>query len=212
MWLDIEQNSQEWLQARSGKLTGSAISKVMANYGKAFGEPAKKLAVNIAIEQITGKPIESNYTNEHMERGHEQEPIARMQYESEFFCDVDNGGFFDNGLTGCSPDGLVSANGIIEIKSVIAHVQYATLKRNDIDPSYKWQTVFNLKESGKEWLDYVSFCAEFPVGNQLIVHRIYAEQKKDEFKMMDSRIAEFSELIDAVIYDINGNVISEDAA
>ena len=37
---------------RAGRLTSSKLGTVMANLGKAFGEPAKKYAVDIAIEQI----------------------------------------------------------------------------------------------------------------------------------------------------------------
>ena len=105
MFHDVEQNTDEWLDMRIGKLTGSGCSKIMANYGKAFGEPAKKAAVQVAVEQLTGKrSISSCYSNEHMERGHEQEPIARALYEDKYFIDVTNGGFFDCGNTGCSPD------------------------------------------------------------------------------------------------------------
>ena len=38
---DVEQNTDEWLNLRIAKITGSSISKIMANYGKAFGDPAK---------------------------------------------------------------------------------------------------------------------------------------------------------------------------
>ena len=202
MFLDMRQNSDEWLLARSGKVTGSAISKIMANYGKAFGDPAKKLAANIAVEQLTGKNIASTYSNDHMQRGHEQEPIARMMYEETYFCDVDNGGFFDNDFTGCSPDGLVDADGVIEIKSVIASVQYATVKRGAFDPTYKWQLNFNLKETGREWIDYISFCNEFPEGKKLFIQRLYAEQQQEEFKMIESRQAEFKRLVDEIKLDI----------
>ncbi len=53
------------------------MGKVMAHYGKAFGKPAQEMAVNIAIEQITGIKIESGYSNAHMERGDEQGPHLR---------------------------------------------------------------------------------------------------------------------------------------
>jgi hypothetical protein len=119
---DVAQNEDEWFALRAGRLTSSKLGTIMANYGKAFGEPAKKYAVNIAIEQITGKPIASTYTNEHMERGHEQEPVARMLYEEENFTEITNGGFFGSEFIGCSPDGLEGNNGVIEIKSVIAPV------------------------------------------------------------------------------------------
>ena len=60
---DVEQNTDEWFALRAGMLTGSGFGKIMANYGKAFGDPAKKYAANIAIEQITGTPISSDYSN-----------------------------------------------------------------------------------------------------------------------------------------------------
>ncbi len=202
MWIDVEQNTDEWLTARTGKVTGSAISKVMANYGKAFGEPAKKLAVNIAVQQITGKYTESTYSNEHMERGHAQEPIARALYEDEFFCSVKHGGFFDNGFTGCSPDGILD-DGLIEIKSVIASTQYTTIKKDGVDSAYKWQVIFNLKESEKEWLDYISYCSEFPLGRQLFIKRLFASQFEKEFKEIDERLDEYKELVESIKSDIS---------
>jgi hypothetical protein len=144
-FIDVEQNTDEWFAMRAGKLTSSKLGTIMANYGKPFGEPAKKYAVNIAIEQITGKPISSDYSNSHMARGHEQEPIARMMYESETFCDVLNGGFYSSEFIGCSPDGRVGSNGAIEIKSVISNIHFASIKRQNVDPAYKWQCIGNVK-------------------------------------------------------------------
>ena len=71
-FIDVNQNTDEWFQMRCGKLTSSKLGTIMANYGKAFGEPAKKYAVNIAIEQITGNPIASTFSNDHMQRGHDR--------------------------------------------------------------------------------------------------------------------------------------------
>ena len=202
MWIDIDQNTDESLRLRSGKVTGSVISMIMANYGKLFGEPAKKLAVDICIEQITGKQTATGYTDYHMERGHEQDPIARMLYERENFCKVDKGGFYDNGETGCSPDGLIKKDGMVEIKSVIPSVQYKTLKRGSYDPAYKWQLNFNLKESGREWIDYVSFCSGFPDNRKLIVYRIYAKDQAEEFEMINKRLSDFKVSIATVKKDI----------
>lgn len=195
---DIPQNEDEWFSMRAGLLTSSKLGTIMANYGKAFGEPAKKYAVNIAIEQITGKPIPSTFSNAHMERGHEQEPIARMMYEDQTFFEVTNGGFFGSSFVGCSPDGLVDDCGVIEIKSVIAPVHFATVKRQSLDPAYRWQCIGNLMFTGREWLDFISYCAEFPEGKQLFTHRIYPANLEDEFKMINIRIVEFKKLVDDV--------------
>lgn len=194
---DIEQNSDEWYQLRAGKLTGSGFGKIMSNFGKAFGDPAKKYASNIAIEQLTGKAISSDYSNAHMERGHEQEPIARMMYEDEFFCEVTNGGFFDCGFVGVSPDGLVSDDGVIEIKSVVPSVHHANLKRQSFDPSYKWQLVGNLFFTKRKWIDFISFCADFPDGKRLYTCRLEADDLHQEFEMLAARIEQFSDLVEA---------------
>lgn len=192
---DIDQNGDDWYQIRAGRLTSSKLGCVMANLGKAFGEPAKKYAVDIAIGQITGRAVQSSYQNDHMARGHEQEPLARILYEEETFCDVTNGGFFGSEFIGCSPDGLVDDNGVIEIKSVISGVHYNNVKRQNIDPAYKWQCIGNLKFTGRDWLDFISFCAEFPEGSQLFVWRIRKEDLEEEFAIMDARIAEFKTLV-----------------
>ena len=194
---DVAQNSDEWYALRAGSFTSSNASKVMANLGKAFGDPAKKYAVNIAVEQITGAPMVSDYTNEHMERGHEQEPIARMLYEEENFCDVTNGGYFDLGFIACSPDGMVHDDGVIEIKSVIASVHFANIKRQSIDPAYKWQCIGNLKFTGRDWLDFVSYCADFPEDKRLFTHRIWKKDLEEEFNQISNRIEEFEKLVES---------------
>ena len=167
----------------------------MANFGKSFGEPAKKYAANIAIEQITGEPIPSDYTNEHMQRGHEQEPIARMLYEESTFTDVSNGGFFSSDFVGCSPDGLVDDDGAVEIKSVIATTHFATVKRQALDPAYRWQCIGILKFTDREWLDFISYCQVIPEGKQLFIHRLIADNLKEEFEKIDQRVYEFEQLV-----------------
>jgi hypothetical protein len=204
MFLDVDQGSDEWLALRLGKVTGSGLSKVMANAGKAFGDPAKKYAVELALEQITGKSQSVFYSNAHMDRGHEQEPIARMLYEDTHFCEVSNGGFFDNGKTGCSPDGLIYHDGVLEIKCVIGSVQFETIKRGKFDPKYKWQLVFELRETGRDWVDYVSYSSDFPESKRLIEYRIARDDFVEEFKMVDDRLEQFFKLVDENKRIING--------
>ena len=203
MWIDVQQNTDEWLDLRAGKVTGSAISKIMSNYGKAFGDPAKKLAINIAVERITGKRVETDhYSNAHMDRGHREEPLARMEYEDKFFCDVLNGGFYDNGNTGCSPDGRVVTNGLVEIKSVIPTTHYPTVKRGSYDPSYKWQYIFNLREAKAEWLDFVSYCSSYPEQKRLYTFRIKKNDVLPELEQINIRLAEFEKSVNIIIKDI----------
>ena len=197
MWIDIQQNEEAWFDLRLGKVTGSIISKVMANFGKAFGQPAKDLAVNLAIEQITRVRQIGGYSNAHTERGHIEEPLARQLYEEQYFIDVTNGGFYDNGATGCSPDGH-SGEGLIEIKSAIASIHYERRRKDTFDYGYKWQLIFNMKESKKPWIDFISYCSAFPEQTRLFVKRLERDDYKPEYKMIDDRTGEFFELLETI--------------
>ena len=205
MWIDIEQNTDEWLDLRVGRLGGSSIGKVMANYGKAFGKPAHDKATQLALEKIRGRSFEDGYTNAHMERGHAEEPIARKLYEETTFTEVTNGGYFSIGESiGFSPDGLVDDDGVVEIKSVLETVHFETVNLNRYDPKYKWQLCFNLKYSRRDWIEYVEFCSTFPEGKKLYIQRLYAEELYAEFHMIDTRLAEFFKLVDEKIAVIMG--------
>lgn len=198
MWHDVEQNTDVWQALRCGKATASQFGCFMANEGKAFGDPAKKYALQIALERVTGKKSEFSFSNEHMERGHEQEPVARMLYEDERFVDVLNGGFFDCGDHGDSPDGLIGTDGVLEVKSVIAPTHYATLRRGSFDPSYRWQLIGHLDCTGRDWVDFASYCSDFPEGRQLIVHRLVRAECADELARLNARRSEFLELVSGI--------------
>ncbi len=201
---DVQQNTDVWMALRCGKATASNFACFMANDGKPFGDPAKRYALQIALEISTGKKAEFSFSNEHTERGHEQEPVAQMLYEQERFTDVANGGFFCWGEYGDSPDGLIDDDGVIEIKSVIAPTHYATLLRGSFDPSYRWQLVGHLDCTGRDWVDFISYCADFPEDKQLIVHRLYREQCETELKRLAERRAEFLALVQDTLKTIKG--------
>jgi hypothetical protein len=205
MWIDVEQNTEAWDLLRVGKVTSSSLACVMANYGKAFGEPAKKYATQIALGQITGEPSKNNYQNAHMERGNLEEPIARAMYEERYLVSVGNGGFYDLGDVGCSPDGLVGDDGVIEIKSAINTIHFDRVAKQSYDASYKWQLAGNLKFSGRDWIDFISYCADYPEDKQLYVYRCFADDFRDEFKMIDTRLDEFRELIAVAKHTILNN-------
>lgn len=189
---DIAQNTDEWLAMRAGKLTGSGLSKIMANYGKAFGNPAKQYVKNTALERITGKPVRSKYKNEAMEKGHENEPIAIMEYSDLTFSEVTNGGFFCNEFVGCSPDGLVGDHGLIEVKFADqSAIHFDRIKRQSFDSAYKWQVIGNLMLTGRKWIDFISYCPEYPKGKQIYIKRVFAKDVQDEFEMIRKRIEMF---------------------
>jgi hypothetical protein len=192
---DVQQNTDEWQSLRTGRATASNFSCFMANDGKAFGDPAKDYALKIALERVTGRRAEFSFTNDDMERGHEQEPTARMIYEDDRFVDVGNGGFFDCGEYGDSPDGLIGDDGVLEIKCVVAKTHYAALRRGSFDPAYRWQLVGHLDCTGRQWVDFASYCADFPESEQLIVYRLTRDECAAELERLRERRAQFLALV-----------------
>lgn len=193
---DVKQNTDEWLALRAGVLTGSAMATVMAKYGQAFGDPAKKLARRFAIERLTGEPAESgNYSNASMQRGHEFEALARDAYEREMMVTVTNGGFFTNdaGTVGDSPDGLVGSEGVFEAKCPLVDAHFACIERGAPDPAYKWQIQNHLWTPDRKWCDYVQFNPDFPEGKKLIIHRVYRDEAM--IQQMLYRTTEFEKLV-----------------
>lgn len=203
MWEKIEQRTDEWFAARAGKATGSEMSKIMAHYGKPFGRPALALAERLAAERISGSPIlEAGFANQNMTNGIILEPVAIRLYEETTFSTVTNGGFFNNGTHGASPDGLVGEEGVIEVKCGIASVHEERRKRWGIDSCYKWQTAHELNSAiisgGKaKWLDFVSYCHELEYPKNIIVFRVKASDKKflEHKKKMELRLAEFEVVV-----------------
>lgn len=156
---DIEQGSDEWRDLRSGLVTASEFSQVLA---KGQGKTRRTLLLKKAGERITGNPSES-YSNNHMERGHEQEGIARELYVKHSGNEVTECGFMRNGNMGYSPDGLIGDNGLIEIKSRLAHIQADSLLKNEVPRENIAQIQGGLLVSEREFLDYVSYCPGMPI-------------------------------------------------
>lgn len=110
---DIQQNTPEWLNVRLGKFTASTFSDL-------FSKPSTKTyqnAINkVVFERLTHELPES-FSNDWAERGHELEAEAIEAYEMRTFTKVNRVGFVEmDDWTGCSPDGLIGEDGLIQVK------------------------------------------------------------------------------------------------
>lgn len=162
--------------------------------GKAFGKPAIDYARKKALEIVTGEIDDTaSFRNNYMERGNELEPLAIQLYEEEKFYAVDNGGFYEKGIYGDSPDGNIGSNGCLEVKCVIPNVHWERIEKGGIDGAYKWQVCGHLMVSGRDWCDFVSYCPEFAKGKQLYIHRVYRDEEM--INKLKERLLEFEQLI-----------------
>lgn len=153
IYKDLEQRSEEWHKVRAGKLTASSFHTLLGN-----SETKKTLLLKITAERITGKCIEDNYSNEDIERGIELEDDARNNYQEKTFNLVEEVGFAElDEYVGCSPDGLVGNEGMIEIKCPRETTFLSQVLSGRIKPEYITQMQFNLYVLNRQWCDYVMY-------------------------------------------------------
>jgi len=168
--LEMEQGTQEWLEARLGCPSGSGFSKIITSSGQPSSS-AETYINQLIAELVTGETTHVHVT-EAMQRGTELEEFARMNYELEMSCDVAQVGFcmHDTLRCGVSPDGLIDEDGGLEIKcpTPSTHVKY--LRKGTLPSEYKAQVQGCLWITEREWWDFMSYHPQMP--NLMIrVHR-----------------------------------------
>lgn len=169
---DIEQNTEEWFELRRGKFTASMFSDLMMSETTAT---YKKAIYQILFERRYGKtPSDKAYSNKAMEWGKELEPYARQWYEQNNFIKVQSGGFVEyDGWVGCSPDGLVGDDGLIEIKSVYYNTFIDYKINGQLPTDYKYQVHGQLWITGRQWCDFIGYHPDVEDSNFVV--RVYPD-------------------------------------
>lgn len=173
------QESQEWMLARVGAFTASRASDLMAKTRSGPSASRGNLLTLLAVERLTGQPVET-YSNGAMQRGIELEGEARDAYSFETGYPVEEVGYIahpDIERCGCSPDGLVGDDGLVELKcpaSMAKHLE--ALRTGSHAQEYAWQLQHQLMVTGRKWVDAASYDPRFPDGLQLAIKRVYRNE------------------------------------
>ena len=162
--INCVQGSPEWMLARAGIPTASEFHNLLTpkfeiRKGKT---PETYLAQKVAERWEHGPLI--GFSSFATEAGHIVEGEARSWYEFEFGETVQTVGLVttDDGLVGCSPDGLIGDDGGIEIKSPqsVSHVKY--LQAGVVPEDYIVQLYGALYVSGRKWWNFLSYRRGYP--------------------------------------------------
>jgi len=150
-YIYCEQQSEEWFKVRLGLLTASHFSEVLNK-----GSGRKTYMLRLLAERMAGE-VHPAFSNEYMKNGIETEPFAREYYEGLKKVKVEQVGFIKTGDIGCSPDGLVGDDGIIEIKCPLPSTHLGYILQDKMPTVYIPQVQGNLMVSGRQWCDFISF-------------------------------------------------------
>lgn len=195
---ELEQGSDEWLQARCGKMTCSELSLVLTPTLKiSESENVKKHAYELAAQRITSY-VEPTYIGDAMIRGWEDEIKARDTY-SEHYAPVREIGGMERDFGGFgvwySPDGLVGDDGLIECKSRIQKYQIQTISTMEVPKEYVLQIQGALLVSQREYIDFISWSGGLPM---CVIRCLPDERYQSAIK---SACESFEEKIQKVIAD-----------
>lgn len=180
---DLIQGSEEWLAARCGLLTASEIKLILTPTLKVADSDKTRAHVYELLAQRISRYVEPSYISEDMIRGHEDEVWARVDYEKHI-APVQDMGFIVNRkwgfAIGCSPDGLVGEDGMIECKSRRQKYQVQTVVEHvagqTIPADYMLQCQTALMVSERSWLDFISYSGGLP----MVVIRVYPDERVQE--------------------------------
>lgn len=167
---DIEQGSPEWFDVRKGKLTASK-AQAIGNNGKGLETLCYEL---LAEKYSTAQP--EYYTNEDMERGKQLEEQARQMYELQTGNKIEKIGFVEiDEYTGCSPDGFIGKDGLIEIKCKKDSTYFRALVDETIGSEYVWQVQMQMFLTGRKWVDFVDYNPNYK--KPMNIRRIEADKE-----------------------------------
>lgn len=156
------QGSEDWLRARAGKITASMF-KVARSKLKKTGEPteaALNYAFKVAVEAISGLPMDEGFETWQMRRGHDLEPEARDLYSIRTGNTVEVAGFVttDCETYGASADGLVAEEGGIEIKCLVSPERIREAILNHDITEWIDQVQGGMWITGRKWWDFIIYC------------------------------------------------------
>lgn len=190
------QGTMEWKQLRAGKVTASRVADVIAKTKSGYSTSRANYITELVIERFG--VISDSYTNLSMQWGTETEPLARIEYEKRNLATVGQVDFIDHptiAMAGCSPDGLVWNNGLIEIKCPNSTTHFEYLLAGEVPEKYKPQMAWQMACTGAKWCDFVSYDPRVPEGLQYFQVRYIRD---DEYiKMLEDEVIKFLADVDA---------------
>lgn len=190
------QGSEAWLAARKGRITGSRFRDALDRTAKgAMTAKANLYALDTARERFGGSaaPV---FVNAAMRTGTEQEPIARAEYEAETGAVVIEAGFAytDDGRFGCSVDGLVGADGMVEIKTMVSSDTLFTAMVEGDHSAYMDQINGSMWLLDRKWCDLILWAPDLPLGRMQITR---VERDEAAIARLSSALLEFDALVES---------------
>ena len=208
-----DQRTDEWLQARAGKVTASRFKDVISRTAKGLPTADRtRYLWQIVTERLTGQPVQMPDAAP-LRWGRENEDAARTAYMFTSSARLTETGFVAHPMIQCgaSPDGLLSDEtdpdgmfGLIEIKCPWSSQVHLETWLNGMPEDHQAQIQGQMWLTGREWCDFVSFDPRMPADLQLYVQRVKGDP---EFQArLEREIIAFSAEADEIVSRLRAKV------
>jgi len=195
------QGSEGWHAARAGVITGSmfATAREKLKIGANKGQPsasAGDYAFRLAVERISGKPLDEGFETWAMRRGHELEPAARFEHEMAIGVVVEPVGFIttDDGKFGASADGFIGQDGGAEYKCLVDPSRLRKVLLTGDISEFLDQIQGGMWITGRKWWDFCLYCPALEsIGLQLWHRRV--ERDDNYIEQLEADLIEFEKLV-----------------
>lgn len=160
--IDCEQGTPAWSALRVARPTTSRFHKIIQPTKLKYSGQAPAFVAQLLAERELTYSLEDWKGNDYSHRGTTLETKALSYYELVRNLDVLRVGFIesDDGRVGCSPDGLVGADGGLEIKCYApAHHMRCLLGEAPVGIT---QLQGSLWMTGRKWWDVLAYSPIFP--------------------------------------------------
>ncbi len=205
----IEQGTDEWFQLRTGNITASRISDVVAKIKTGWGASRQTYKKALIAERLTNIPTKM-YTSQAMQWGNDMEDDAALYYEFMTDYQVETVGYVQHPLierAGASPDRLVNDVGLVEIKCPNTETHAETLRTQTIPKKYRLQMQWQMACTDREWCDFVSFDPRIQQ-EELVYFCRRVERDQELIDYLTTEVLVFNEEIEIYLSELrNGKTL-----
>jgi len=203
----MEQRSPEWYAIKAGKVSAGRVHDIITRTRSGdYTAQRQARLTDILLERLTGELTQIPVTRA-MQWGIDMEAAARDAYSAAVGVLIDEIGWAPHPtieLAGCSPDGLVGDDGLVEIKCMLSHNHLDALLERRPAPEYFTQMQWQMACTQRAWCDYVCYDPRFPAKMQLMIVRIPRDDKfiataEDEVRKFLSEVDEKQKMLEEMI-------------
>lgn len=168
-----------------------------------WSDGSKNYAFRLAMERISGVPLDEGFETWQMARGHELEPEARREHQVLAGVIVDRAGFVttEDGIFGASADGLIAPDGGSEYKCFTSPVSLRTVLLGNDYTDVMDQVQGCMWITGRNWWHLGFYCPQLAAAG-FKMHLVQVKRDDEHIQALQDDLLAFNVEVDRMERDL----------